>query len=196
MVNPESIRALPAQRPLAQLRLETRTLPARPATQVSPTTRASLSAQSSPTPDFDKLRHSRSSLAARKRTDLLMRVLLYAARLIAVIPLISVLSTRLLMVRAFDWYFHTHNMRGVGGLYPFGRSSRNYWRLAVLWGPLFISVSVGIMTTVYMVELFPLRNAYIKTNFFLCGRDKRYSVDCGGFVCLPRYVGLLFGREQ
>ena len=116
---------------------------------------AAASAQSAPTPDFDKFKPSRSSLAARKRTDWIMRVLIYTAFVIALIPLISVLYTTIVNgAQRFDWYFLTHNMRGVvGGLYPYGGILHAaVGTLEITLGAIIISVPIGVMTAVYLVE--------------------------------------------
>lgn len=116
---------------------------------------AAASAQSAPTPDFDNFKPSRSSLAARKRTDWIMRVLIYTAFVIALIPLISVLYTTIVNgAQRFDWYFLTHNMRGVvGGLYPYGGILHAaVGTLEITLGAIIISVPIGVMTAVYLVE--------------------------------------------
>ncbi|WP_018143350.1 phosphate ABC transporter permease PstA [Alloscardovia criceti] len=108
-----------------------------------------------PQPDFDKFKPTRSFIASRKRTDVIMRCLVYVAFAIALIPLISVLYTTIVNgVQRFDWYFLTHNMRGVvGGLYPYGGILHAaIGTLEITLGAMIISVPVGIMTAVYLVE--------------------------------------------
>lgn len=195
MVNQKASRTSSAATARAATPQETtHTTTLEPTTQVSPTAQASLSAQSSPTPDFDKLKPSRSSLAARKRTDLLMRVLIYTAFLIAVIPLISVLYTTVVNgARRFDWYFLTHNMRGVvGGLYPFGGILHAaIGTLEITLGAVIISVPVGIMTAVYMVEYSAKKRLHKAISFFVDVMSGIPSIVAGLFAYAM--FSLLFG---
>ena len=113
------------------------------------------SMQETPHPDFDKFVPSRSSIASRKRTDWIMRILIYTAFIIAIIPLVSVLYTTIVNgATRFNWYFLTHNMRGVvGGLAPYGGVLHaEIGTLEITLGAVIISVPVGIMTAVYLVE--------------------------------------------
>lgn len=108
-----------------------------------------------PTPDFDKFAPSRSSLRSRKRTDVVMRILIYTAFVIALIPLISVLWTTISNgLPQFTWYFLTHNMRGVvGGLYPYGGILHaTIGTIEITLAALIISIPIGILTSVYLVE--------------------------------------------
>ena len=102
-------------------------------------------------PDFDIFKPTRSYLAARRRKDVVMRALIYLSFLIALVPLISVLWTTLSKgIGQFNWYFLTHNMRGVvGGLYPYGGILHAaVGTLEITLGAMIISIPVGIMTSV------------------------------------------------
>lgn len=106
-------------------------------------------------PDFDKFTPTRSSLAGRKRFDRLMTVLICTAFIIALIPLISVLWTTVSQgAGRFDWYFLTHNMRGVvGGLYPYGGILHAMvGTVEITLAAMVISIPIGVMTSVYLVE--------------------------------------------
>ena len=72
-----------------------------------------------PVIDFDKFKPTRSFIAARKRKDMAMRVLIVLAFVIALIPLISVLWTTIANgIERFNLDFLTHNMTGVVGGNP------------------------------------------------------------------------------
>lgn len=116
---------------------------------------ATAPASSVPKPDFDKFTPTRSSLAGRKRFDRLMTVLIYTAFVIALIPLVSVLWTTVSQgAGRFNWYFLTHNMRGVvGGLYPYGGILHAMvGTLEITLAAMVISIPIGVMTSVYLVE--------------------------------------------
>ncbi|MCI1984856.1 MAG: phosphate ABC transporter permease PstA [Bifidobacteriaceae bacterium] len=98
---------------------------------------------------------TRSSARARHRLDVAMRVLIYVSLVVAVIPLISVLWTVVSGgIAQFNWYFLTHNMKGViGGLYPYGGILHAMiGTLEITGGAMLISIPVGIMTSVWLVE--------------------------------------------
>ncbi len=108
-----------------------------------------------PKPDFDKFTPTRSSLAGRKRFDRLMTVLIYTAFIIALIPLVSVLWTTVSQgAGRFNWYFLTHNMRGVvGGLYPYGGILHAMvGTVEITLAAMVISIPIGVMASVYLVE--------------------------------------------
>lgn len=112
-------------------------------------------ADKGPTPDFDKLRPRRSWLAHRKRKDVVMRVLIYLAFAVALVPLISVLWTTIVNgAGRLNWYFLSHNMHGViGGLYPYGGIlNAMVGTLEITLAAILISVPIGIMTAIYLVE--------------------------------------------
>ncbi|OTA26247.1 phosphate ABC transporter, permease protein PstA [Alloscardovia macacae] len=146
------------------------------------------------TPDFDKFKPTRSSLAARKRTDMLMRVLIYAAFLVAVIPLVSVLYTTIVHgITRFDWYFLTHNMRGVvGGLYPYGGILHAaVGTLEITLGAMLISVPLGIMTAVYLVEYSAKKRLHKTISFFIDVMSGIPSIVAGLFAY--SMFSLIFG---
>ncbi|RBP97629.1 phosphate ABC transporter, permease protein PstA [Bifidobacterium aemilianum] len=112
-----------------------------------------------PVIDFDKFKPTRSFIAARKRKDLLMRVLVFLAFLMALIPLISVLWTTLAAgIKRLNWNFLTYNMSGViGGLQTpsggyGGIEHAIIGTLEVTLGAMVISVPIGLMCAVYLVE--------------------------------------------
>lgn len=98
---------------------------------------------------------TRSSARARHRLDVAMRVLIYLSLVVAVIPLVSVLWTVVSGgIAQFNWYFLSHNMKGVmGGLYPYGGILHAMiGTLEITGGAMLISIPVGIMTSVWLVE--------------------------------------------
>lgn len=106
-------------------------------------------------PDFEKLVPKRSYLRRRKMHDIFMRSLVYAAALAALIPLASVLWTVASSgIKRLDGYFLTHNMKGViGGLYPYGGILHAAaGTLEITLGAAVISVPIGIMAAIYLVE--------------------------------------------
>ena len=95
-----------------------------------------------PTPDFDKLAPKRSYLNRRKRKDVAMHVLIVAAFIVALIPLISVLWTVIANgVGRLDGYFLTHNMRGIVGGNPANGTTNEY-------GGIYHAMMVDIMSGV------------------------------------------------
>ncbi|MEE8667059.1 MAG: phosphate ABC transporter permease PstA [Bifidobacterium mongoliense] len=112
-----------------------------------------------PVIDFDRFVPTRSAIAARKRKDLLMRVLVAAAFVIALVPLVSVLWTTIASgVRRLNLNFLSYNMSGVIGGRP--TPSGGYGgilhavigTLEITLGAVAISVPIGIMCAVYLVE--------------------------------------------
>lgn len=112
-----------------------------------------------PTIDFDKFRPTRSSMAARRRKDMVMRILIAVAFLIALVPLASVLWTTISNgVHRMNLNFLSYNMSGVIGGRP--TPSGGYGgilhaiigTLEITLGAMVISVPVGIMCAVYLVE--------------------------------------------
>jgi phosphate transport system permease protein len=98
---------------------------------------------------------TRSSARARHQLDIFMRVLVCLSFLIALIPLISVLWTVVQGgVAQLNWYFLSHNMKGViGGLYPYGGILHAMiGTLEITLGAMVISIPIGIMTAVWLVE--------------------------------------------
>jgi len=108
-----------------------------------------------PTPDADALRRSLSTVEGRRRRkDVTMRVLVYTAFLLALIPLISLIWTVLANgIGRFNIYFLTHSMRNVFG----GMDAGGVYHaligpvLITLWATI-ISVPIGILAAVYLVE--------------------------------------------
>jgi phosphate transport system permease protein len=112
-----------------------------------------------PVIDFDKFKPSRSYTAARKRKDLFMRVLIAAAFVVALVPLVSVLWTAISKgVKRLNINFLTYNMEGVIGGNP--TPSGGYGgilhaiigTLLVTFGAMLISIPIGLLCAVYLVE--------------------------------------------
>ncbi|KAA8828263.1 MULTISPECIES: phosphate ABC transporter permease PstA [Bifidobacterium] len=110
-------------------------------------------------PDFDKLAPTRSFIEARKRKDIIMQGLIYVAFIIALIPLISVLWTTLFNgIKRLNINFLTFNMTGVIGGNP--TPSGGYGgvlhaiigTLEITLGAMVISIPIGLMCAVYLVE--------------------------------------------
>lgn len=129
-----------------------------------------------PTPDFDKLAPKRSYLNRRKRKDVAMHVLIVAAFIVALIPLISVLWTVIANgVGRLDGYFLTHNMRGIVGGNPANGTTNEYGgiyhammgTLEITLGALIISVPIGIFTSIYLVEYSSKGKLYRAISFFI-----------------------------
>ncbi|KFI63738.1 phosphate ABC transporter substrate-binding protein [Bifidobacterium cuniculi] len=116
-------------------------------------------ADEAPVIDFDKFKPTRSHVAARKRKDLFMRVLIVLAFAIACIPLVSVLWTTLARgFRRLNWDFLSHNMTNVIGGNP--TPSGGYGgilhavigTLEITLGAMVISIPVGVLCAVYLIE--------------------------------------------
>lgn len=112
-----------------------------------------------PAIDFDKFKPSRSYTAARKRKDLFMRVLISAAFIVALVPLVSVLWTAIVNgIKRLDINFLSYNMSGVIGGNPTpsggygGIQHAIIGTLEVTFGAMVISVPIGILCAVYLVE--------------------------------------------
>ncbi|OXN00198.1 phosphate ABC transporter permease PstA [Bifidobacterium vansinderenii] len=112
-----------------------------------------------PQPDFDKLAPTRSFIQARKRKDAIMRGLIYVAFIIALIPLISVLWATLVNgLKRLNLNFLSYNMTGVIGGNP--TPSGGYGgvlhaiigTLEITFGAMVISIPIGLMCAVYLVE--------------------------------------------
>ena len=108
-----------------------------------------------PVIDFDKFKPTRSFIAARKRKDMAMRVLIVLAFVIALIPLISVLWTTIANgIKRFNLDFLTHNMTGVvgGNPTPSGGYGGVLHAIIGTLGAMVISIPIGLMCAVYLVE--------------------------------------------
>ncbi|MCH4209048.1 phosphate ABC transporter permease PstA [Bifidobacterium sp.] len=115
--------------------------------------------ETAPAIDFDKFKPTRSALAARKRKDLFMRLLISAAFLVALAPLVSVLWIAVANgVKRLNLNFLSYNMTGVIGGNP--TPSGGYGgilhaiigTLEVTGGAMVISVPIGILCAVYLIE--------------------------------------------
>lgn len=116
-------------------------------------------AEPMPVIHWERFEPTRSHLAARKRKDIVMRVLIGIAFLIALVPLISVLWTVLSNgLRRFNLDFLTHNMNGVigGNQTPSGGYGgilhALIGTLEITFAAMVISIPVGLMCAVYLVE--------------------------------------------
>lgn len=112
-----------------------------------------------PVIDFNKFRPTRSSLAARKRKDMLMRVLIFLSFVVAVIPLASLLLTTIINgIKRLNLDFLTHNMTYVVGGNATGTGGYGgilhaiIGTLEITFGAMLISIPIGIMCAVYLVE--------------------------------------------
>ncbi|MBW3078554.1 phosphate ABC transporter permease PstA [Bifidobacterium simiiventris] len=117
------------------------------------------SLEGAPVIDFDKFKPSRSFIASRKRKDLIMRVLISLAFVIALIPLVSVLWTTLVNgLKRLNLNFLSFNMTGVVGGNP--TPSGGYGgvfhaivgTLEITFGAMVISIPIGLLCAVYLVE--------------------------------------------
>ncbi|MFU0570116.1 phosphate ABC transporter permease PstA [Gardnerella vaginalis] len=112
-----------------------------------------------PVIDFDKFRPTRSSIAARKRKDFLMRVLIFLSFIVAVIPLFSLLYTTIIHgIKRFNIDFLTHNMTYVVGGNATGSGGYGgilhaiIGTLEITFGAMLISIPIGLMCAVYLIE--------------------------------------------
>ena len=112
-----------------------------------------------PVIDFDKFKPTRSFIAARKRKDAAMRLLISLAFIVALVPLISVLWTTIANgVKRLNLNFLSYNMTGVVGGNP--TPSGGYGgilhaiigTLEITLGAMVISIPIGLMCAVYLVE--------------------------------------------
>ncbi len=112
-----------------------------------------------PVIDFDKFKPTRSFIAARKRKDAAMRLLISLAFIIALVPLISVLWTTIANgVKRLNLNFLSYNMTGVVGGNPTpsggygGVQHAIIGTLEITLGAMVISIPIGLMCAVYLVE--------------------------------------------
>ena len=122
---------------------------------------AEKSAENSAAPviDFNKFRPTRSSIAARKRKDMLMRVLIFLSFVVALIPLVSLLLTTIINgTERLNLDFLTHNMTYVVGGNATGTGGYGgilhaiIGTLEITLGAMVISIPIGLMCAVYLVE--------------------------------------------
>ena len=112
-----------------------------------------------PVIDFDKFKPTRSFIAARKRKDAAMRLLISLAFIVALVPLISVLWTTIANgVKRLNLNFLSYNMTGVVGGNPTpsggygGVQPAIIGTLEITLGAMVISIPIGLMCAVYLVE--------------------------------------------
>ncbi|RFD79813.1 phosphate ABC transporter substrate-binding protein [Gardnerella vaginalis] len=115
--------------------------------------------EAAPVIDFDKFRPTRSSIAARKRKDFLMRLLIFLSFVVAVIPLASLLFTTIVHgIKRLNLDFLTHNMTYVVGGNATGTGGYGGVLHAIIGtfeitlGAMVISIPVGLMCAVYLIE--------------------------------------------
>ena len=140
-----------------------------------------------PVIDFDKFKPTRSFTAARKRKDLAMRVLIALAFIVALIPLFSVLLTTIVSgVKRLNLNFLSYNMTGVVGGNPTpsggygGIQHAIIGTLEITFGAMVISIPIGLMCAVYLVEY---SNRGKLSRVIPAGRcDEWYSVHRRTFV--------------
>ena len=115
--------------------------------------------QQHPELDFDKFKPTRSFVSYRKNKDIVMAVVISLAFVIALIPLVSVLWITISSgIKRLNLNFLTYNMSGVVGGRP--TPSGGYGgilhaiigTLEITFGSLVISVPIGLMCAVYLVE--------------------------------------------
>ncbi len=126
---------------------------------------------------------NRSNVARQARNNL-MTVLIYVCAAIAVLPLAVVLFTVLSNgITRLNWDFLTHTMRGVvGGLAPYGGASHAIiGTLEITLGAMLISLPIGIMAAIYLVE-------YSKGSFL----SRTLSTMVGVMAGIPSIVAGLF----
>ena len=112
-----------------------------------------------PVIDFYKFKPTRSFIAARKRKDAAMRLLISLAFIVALVPLISVLWTTIANgVKRLNLNFLSYNMTGVVGGNPTpsggygGVQHAIIGTLEITLGAMVISIPIGLMCAVYLVE--------------------------------------------
>ena len=112
-----------------------------------------------PVIDFDEFKPTRSFIAARKRKDAAMRLLISLAFIVALVPLISVLWTTIANgVKRLNLNFLSYNMTGVVGGNPTpsggygGVQHAIIGTLEITLGAMVISIPIGLMCAVYLVE--------------------------------------------
>ncbi|WP_448631258.1 phosphate ABC transporter permease PstA [Cellulomonas soli] len=107
-----------------------------------------------PTPANDLRAQLEAHDPRRKRTDLIMRVLITGAFVLAMVPLVSVAWTVLSHgVERFDLDFLQYSMRGVyGGMDAGGIYHAIVGTVEITLFATLISVPIGLLTAVYLVE--------------------------------------------
>lgn len=106
----------------------------------------------------DAMEHTRALLtsadAGRRRTDRIMTVLIYAAFVIAMAPLVSLLWTVVSEgITRLDMDFLTYSMRGVfGGMDAGGAYHAIIGTVVITLCAAVISVPIGLLTAIYLVE--------------------------------------------
>ncbi len=98
---------------------------------------------------------ARSSYPRRKAKNAGMTVLVWASMAVALIPLVSVLWTVISRgIGRLDWYFLTHNMKGVvGGLAPHGGIAHAMiGTLEITLFAMLLAIPIGILCAVWLVE--------------------------------------------
>ena len=102
---------------------------------------------------------SRIVEGGRAAKDRLATTLMYSAFILALIPLISLLWTVVSNgVKRFDFYFLNTTMRGVfGGMDAGGANHAIIGTLEITLFATLISVPIGLLTAVYLVEYGPTR---------------------------------------
>nr|WP_233186156.1 phosphate ABC transporter permease PstA [Gardnerella sp. KA00735] len=109
--------------------------------------------------DFDKFSPTRSYIASRKRKDFLMHVLIFLSFIVAIIPLASLLLTTIIHgIKRFNIDFLTHNMTYVVGGNATGTGGYGgilhaiIGTLEITLGAMVISIPIGLMCAVYLIE--------------------------------------------
>jgi phosphate transport system permease protein len=116
----------------------------------------------------DRLRRALNGIdPARRRTDLMMRVLVIGAFALAMVPLVSLVWSVLAKgVGRFDAYFLLHSMRNVfGGMDAGGAYHAILGTLLITGWATLISVPIGLMVAIYLVEYGSGRLARVVTFF-------------------------------
>lgn len=112
-----------------------------------------------PVIDFDRFKPTRSYENSRKRWDVVMRILIVLAFIVALIPLVLVLWTTISQgIHRLDLNFLSYNMSGVTDGRPTpsggygGIQHAIVGTLEITFGAMVISVPIGLMCAVYLVE--------------------------------------------
>ena len=107
------------------------------------------------TPEASALREELTQVnGARRRQDRFMQWLIYGAFALAIIPLVSLVWSVLTNgLGRFDLYFLTHSMRNVyGGMDAGGVYHALLGTVLITLMTVIISVPIGIITSIYLVE--------------------------------------------
>ena len=107
------------------------------------------------TPEASALREELTQVnGARRRKDRFMQWLIYGAFVLAIIPLVSLVWSVLANgLGRFDLYFLTHSMRNVyGGMDAGGVYHALLGTILITVMTVIISVPIGIITSIYLVE--------------------------------------------